>query len=259
VAARLDQAIDEVLARPDFAWRQPREFEAKPAGANTVNLTWFRRLELWAQRQLHALGSALKAPAQKLERAISSLLDWLFSGRASPVTPKTKGTDEVDWWSGAQIVLWSLVIGAGFWLLKWVIQRWRTQTRRDQEPVANAPGDAPDLTAELVSPAALPEDGWLRLAHELAAKGEFRLALRAVYLAQLAHLAQREWVRPGDAKSNRDYQMELERRTRARPDIRDAFAATVLAFDRVWYGHYPATPETLATAEQRFNELRAAP
>ena len=34
----------------------------------------------------------------------------------------------------------------------------------------------------------LPEDAWLKLAREMVEKGDLRLAVRAMYLAMLAHL-----------------------------------------------------------------------
>ena len=106
----------------------------------------------------------------------------------------------------------------------------------------------PDLGDERVVASQLPADDWLKLARELMGKGELRLALRALYLASLAHLAQREMISVARFKSNRDYERELRRRARALPDLLSAFAENVGIFDRAWYGLHDVTEE----AVQRF-------
>ena len=82
----------------------------------------------------------------------------------------------------------------------------------------------------------LPEDGWLKLARELFERGEFRLALRAYYLATLAHLAHRKLLTLAKFKSNRDYETELGRRGHAMPELYQTFRENVSVFDRIWYG-----------------------
>ena len=89
----------------------------------------------------------------------------------------------------------------------------------------------------------MPEDEWLKLARELAGRGDWRLALRALYLGTLGHLAARELVSLARFKSNRDYQLEVARRARGNPDLRRAFEENVARFDRVWYGLYAVSSE----------------
>ena len=105
---------------------------------------------------------------------------------------------------------------------------------------------SPDLTDENVAADQLPEDGWTTLGRELLARGEFRLALRAFYLASLAHLAERNLVSLARFKSNRDYERELQRRAHAFPDLQTVFGEIVSAFDRVWYGRHEVTVELVA-------------
>ena len=93
----------------------------------------------------------------------------------------------------------------------------------------------PDITDESVGADQLPEDGWTKMAHELLARGEFRLALRAFYLASLAHLAERNLISLARFKSNHDYERELTRRAHAFPALLELFEETVSAFDRVGY------------------------
>ena len=88
----------------------------------------------------------------------------------------------------------------------------------------------PDLNSEDVVASQLPEDEWLRLAREMMERGELRLAIRALYLATLAHLGLRELISIARHKSNRDYQRELLRRARAREDLQEAFGESVSIF-----------------------------
>ena len=94
-----------------------------------------------------------------------------------------------------------------------------------------------------------------------AAEGNPRLALRALYLANLAWLGRREWIAIHPGKTNREYEAELRRRARAVPGARDLFAANVRAFERAWYGCHEATPKRSTASgsdRRRMKELEAA-
>src|SRR5204863_6692298 len=101
------------------------------------------------------------------------------------------------------------------------------QARRSARPILaeQAVADAaPDLTDENVQAAQLPADGWLALAREQAARGEWRLALRALYLATLARLAAEGLISLAKFKTNLDYEREVRRRALSREEITAAFA-----------------------------------
>ena len=115
----------------------------------------------------------------------------------------------------------------------------------------------PDLTDENVAANELPEDGWLKLARELMEKGDLRLALRALYLASLAHLAQREFVNIAKFKSNREYELELRRRARTLPELQNAFGQNVTIFDRIWYGMHEVNQESLQNFQSNMERIRA--
>ena len=115
----------------------------------------------------------------------------------------------------------------------------------------------PDLADENVTANQLPEDDWLVLARDLMAKGDLRLALRALYLASLAHLARRELIRVAKFKSNRDYELELRRRARGLAGLQAAFAENVGIFDRVWYGLHEVTQETLGRFQMNLERIKS--
>ena len=97
----------------------------------------------------------------------------------------------------------------------------------------------------------------MRIARELVQKGDLRLALRAFYLATLAHLGQRELICLARHKSNHDYDSELQRRARGNSSLLDAFDQTLLAFERVWYGDHAVTRETLDGVAENMERIRA--
>jgi hypothetical protein len=103
----------------------------------------------------------------------------------------------------------------------------------------------PDLTDENVGADQLPEDGWTRLARELLERGEYRLALRAFYLATLAHLAEHQFITLARFKSNREYQQELQRRGHVLAELLPPFNENVSAFERVWYGTHPVNQDAV--------------
>jgi Domain of unknown function (DUF4129) len=248
-ARRLDDTIRNVLGGVEYSWRSPRELTPEEPEDPTEN-----RLLRWIRKQVKSLGTFIDRNLSSFFDAIGRLIQRIFSGFNPPNLPT--GNSTVDWKTGLNILLYAL-LGAGIIALGWLLySRWRN---RKPQPVAAEPTaltGTPDLQAEEISADQLPEDGWLDLAAEMAAKGEWRLALRALYLASLAHLAQREFVRLAPSKSNHDYHVELRRRARAHPAVQEAFAETATTFDRVWYGNHPADQSLFETARDRLLALR---
>ena len=121
------------------------------------------------------------------------------------------------------------------WVL-WV--GWRQQRRPGPRMLAVAQAVAlpPDLNDEKLEASRLPSEEWLALAREQMARGEWRLALRALYLATLAGLGAEGLVTLTRAKTNLDYERELGRRAAGRGELLAAFHRRRLAFESVWYG-----------------------
>ena len=96
----------------------------------------------------------------------------------------------------------------------------------------------------------------MQLAREHAARGELVLALRAAWLAGLAHLGQRELLRLARHKSNRDYDRELRRRARSQADLVAAFGENLNAVERAWYGRHAVTPDDFTTFTGNLERIR---
>jgi len=115
----------------------------------------------------------------------------------------------------------------------------------------------PDITREDLDATALPEEGWLNLAAELMQKGELRLALRAFYLATLAYLARRELITIAKYKSDREYELELRRRSHIQPHLAGVFAENRALFESAWYGLHEVTPGIMERFSRNQEKIRS--
>jgi hypothetical protein len=223
---RLDQSIEEIMNRREFAWRMPRETtrqtEPESTGFFASAVKWMR--------------DVFKAVFRTVGNWRDMFIDWLkklFSADDRKADTENK---ERNWLASLRFYLVFLMILLGVFL---AIFFWRTWKGR-QRPAAAVAGQAvnakPDLNDEGISADALSANRWLDLAKELMAEGALRSALRALYLATLAHLAERGLITIAPYKSNREYENELHRRAHDKKDLLTTFARLLNSFERAWYG-----------------------
>lgn len=136
--------------------------------------------------------------------------------------------------SGFSLALVALILSLLVWLT-FVLYR-KHLSRVSTEMVDEGQSALIDLESEDIVATQLHEDEWMRLAREQIGKGEERLAVRALFLATLAHLGDRGLLKIARFKSNRDYRSELAMRARKRSDLQNAFDENTTLFERVWYG-----------------------
>jgi len=96
----------------------------------------------------------------------------------------------------------------------------------------------------------------LKLADEWLAKGDCRLALRALYLAGLNNLGQRNLISIRRWKSGLDYRREVDRRTRTLPEFGPAFSRNVALFERGWYGRHAVDRQMVETFAAGLEHMR---
>ena len=186
---------------------------------------------------------------------LGRLLGKLF-GRAFRL-PSTS-TPGYGWIMSLNLLLYLLVAAVVLGFLYLGYRIWRNRRPREQ-PIASEPiQPLPNLADENVAADQLPEDGWTKLARELLARGELRLALRAFYLASLAHLAERNLLSIARFKSNQDYQRELLRRAHSFPDLRAAFGENVAVFERIWYGLHEVSLELVHQFAAKVERIKGA-
>lgn len=242
--AELNDAIEQVLSRREYTWRMPRE--KPPLSTKGV-----------VSRFLDGVIKTVKGWMKPVKRWIRKIADWIedwMRRRAKPDDDRKPFAAALM--KSLRITLYVLTGGVvcvlGFLLWK----RFR-QRDRNVAVYAEAVPAVPDLSAEDVVADQLPEDGWLKLAREMMERGELRLALRAFYLAGLAHLGTRELIAIAKHKSNHDYERELRRRARTRDDLLGAFDQNVAAFERAWYGMHDVSVETLGAFSDNLEKIRA--
>jgi len=229
----LDRSIEEVMNRREYTWRMPRE---KTSRDNKDKTGPFAGLIRWVTETLRNIG-------RMIMRWIEKLVVWL-----EKLLPRTEGDREpsdTGWMTSVRTFVLVLV---GLFLCVLAIVLWRTRRRRGKHQVRavdEAISSRPDLTDDRVGADELPVDRWLALARELIEKGEWQLALRALYLASLAHLADHELITIARHKSNRDYELELKRRAHDQLDLVAVFSKNVAIFERAWYGMHEVTHEEM--------------
>jgi hypothetical protein len=237
----LDRSIDDIIQQREYSWRLPRDSApAKPR----------------EEAEEHFIQSFFKSIEQGFKAAqrwMRDLFDWLDRQGGRRSGPSMDGLSLAGAMKGLLVLLIVALAGLIVWLL---FRLWRSQAPV-QEYAAEALPAVPDVSDENVGAEQLPEDGWIRLARELIDRGELRLALRAFYLAALAHLAERNLITLAKYKSNRDYERELLRRGHALADVPGLFSQSVLAFERVWYGRHGVSQDSLEEFERNVKRIKA--
>jgi hypothetical protein len=149
-----------------------------------------------------------------------------------------------------------ILIAAVVLIALWIAwrRRWFNRARPKLAAVYSLP--AIDLDAEELTANRLPEESWLDLAARSLDERNFRLALRAFYLANLAWLGRREFLTIHPGKTNREYETELRRKARSFAEARRLFSVNVAAFERAWYGLHEVTADDAVEFRRRTDAMK---
>lgn len=247
----LNQSLDHVMNQPEYAWRMARE--RKP-NEKEANFGFFTRMFETFQRW----GKTLKIWLEKFGKWFGKLQKWL-----NKIFPK-KSLDGITFGSPAssitviQLLLYMLlgVIACVAAIMLWRVWLKRRQLRTPVAAVSEADAAEPDLSDENVDASQLSTDSWLALAQEMIERGEFRLALRAFYLAGLAYLGEQHFVALAKYKSDREYEKELRRRAHAFPALLPIFTENMLTYQRSWYGLRDVERATLEQVMANYEQFK---
>ena len=213
---RLDRSIDETIHRREFTWRSPPSASEQPQGRW---ISWVEKVAGWIRRGWEWL--------------LDRIADWLRPPSERESGPSTASPRKlIEIWTSVVVALLIAAVFVYFF------------RRRNAAVVAvKAPASATaatNLADESLTADRLPESSWLKLAEESMARGEYRLALRALYLAALNHMSHRDFISIRRWKTGLDYRRELERRARTMPsvspELTPVFARVIAMFERGWYG-----------------------
>jgi hypothetical protein len=244
-AQQLNSAIESVIHYPEYSWRLPRE---KPPDTAVSHTAFYDFLD--------SIINTLKTGWNYVKKGLAKVWNFIkkILSRILPPLPKLEKPDS-HWTAFSRvwiiIPLSCIVIVLAF--LAW--RAWRI--RRPRTVTADVIAQPPlDITREDLDATALPEEGWLNLAGELMEKGELRLALRALYLATLAYLARQEFITIAKYKSDREYELELRRRSHSQPLLAGVFAENRALFESGWYGLHEVTPGIMECFSRNQEKIR---
>jgi hypothetical protein len=234
----LGQHVRQAMQSPEYDWRLPPPAAPAQEGAP------------WIVRTTEKVIEGLKSIYHAIGRAIDAFFDWLrklfdLGGEAKPGALPVSG---LHWWL---YVLIACVVAFAAWIA------WKRKWFQRKQPKLAAPAlqavrlDADDLTADR-----LPEEGWLDLAARSIAEGNFRFALRAYYLANLAWLGRLQYLTINAGKTNREYQNELRRKARAFTEAREHFGENIAVFERAWYGEHEVSSQDAVEFQQRIERMK---
>ena len=233
----LDRSIRQTLQSPEYDWRS--------APARTPGVPW---LVAATDRFADSLKEAMRTAGDALERFIEWLRDRL---RPAPNPNAAAPPGAALHWSIYLLIATMLALAA---LITWRLRR--AGSTRTRAPVVT--GAAISLQDEDLLPDRLPEERWIALAENCGRQGDFRSALRALYLANLAWLGHREMIAIHPGKTNREYEMEVRRKARAFPEACSLFASNIASFERAWYGMHDVTAGDTDLFRRHLQEMKAA-
>lgn len=241
----LDSSISRVLTERQYAWRQPH---VKPVEAAAGKESWLNAFLMSGWKILVRFWHwSLKLAKQ--------IAEWLWDH----LPKRSHSSEEGGGWSlsGINTLLYVILfVSVSALVLALFMYVWRAR-RRVREVDAEDVSTTPDIEDDGVTADRLPCDEWMNLAQSLIQQGDLRLALRALFLANLAWLSQRELIRIARFKSNHDYVRELASKEHVYPELPGKFSAGVRIFERVWYGRTPVDAELLNVFTANDESMRA--
>jgi hypothetical protein len=240
-ASDLDKEIGRVMEQRKYIWRFPRDTENDPAQNNGT------------------IARFVKDVGEMLRQWGLSARDWVKKILQKMQRPSSKGPNSgAGWMVSPHFLLYVLMVAVLATIAVLLYRLFGKRAAKQAPILTQAIKPEVDLLDENVSAEQLPEDSWTAMGRELLQRGELRLAVRAFYLASLAHLAARNLIHLARFKSNRDYARELERRAHSFPRLPGTFSDNVMLFDRVWYGMHEITPDAVNQFISKVEVIKAA-
>lgn len=189
------------------------------------------------------IGQRLEEIAESAREILFAVEDW-FKNTLRRMMERGRSERDFDAEEGlkffkelsstASLILVVLILGVLIWLAASLYRKFRRDDKSTD--VDQGVAGVIDLSSEDIVASQLHEEEWLKLAREQIERGEERLAVRALFLATLAHLGERGLLKIARFKSNRDYRGELGLRARSLGALKLAFDENTTLFERVWYG-----------------------
>lgn len=176
-------------------------------------------------------------------QAISDFFDWLF--RATPNVGPFAPPPQPTSFNGLSPLGWAMLIVGLLLVLGLVIyaiRGVRQSVVRDAKARAEAEAEAEQITATEA----------LDRAQTQARSGDYRTAVRYLYLSSLLWLDERRLLRYDHSLTNREYLAEA----RANPALHERLSPVIGTFERVWYGQRELAEQDFRAYEEQVQGLR---
>lgn len=234
---QLDQAIKQAVQSHEYDWRLPRDRTVSSKSAS------------WIVDATDRAMTGLQRAGRSFRKALGSVFKWLLRQLGGPAESEG-GTAPSTALHRSVYLLIGFLMAAALWIA------WQRRTRRPKAPPGPAPSVAIELDHEDLVPDRLPEDQWLQMAARFRGEGNFRFALRAYYLANLAWLGGTGFLTIHAGKTNREYELELRRKARGNPETRGLFGTNIAAFERAWYGLHGVVEQDVDEFRDRLEQMK---
>jgi len=163
-----------------------------------------------------------------LWKMFKKLLDWLFKRDPPKVRSPDVGVPSMGAANGVVIGALVLVVAVlAFILIRSIRGKPRSEAEGDEHGLAQSALEHDEMSA-----LAKPSETWAGLADELAARGEFREAIRHLYLALLSRLHRDGAINYDPTFSNWEYLFGFN----GSANVKSAFKELTRRFDFAWYG-----------------------
>lgn len=231
----LDQKIDEVLSDSRYGWRLPE----KPS------------------RSMPSPLEGVKDLFSRIWKASSNLFTKIFGWLFPKPQPNPSSRWDFPAVSSRTIQVLVFLLGGILLVIGGIFIFRVLKLRRPRVKKIGLPS-TPDLSDEAtVADQLLPQE-WVALADKKVETGDLRLALRALFLANLSLLGTRRLIAVERWKSNYDYERELRRKARTQTDLLQLFSKSRERFERCWYGDDAVTESDLAEYSANHERIKHA-
>jgi hypothetical protein len=212
----LGHAVRQTAQAPEYDWSRPT---ASRVAQEPAMIRIVRRISEACSGIIDATGDAIR-------RFVRWLLQRPSSHESS--APPPRGVLPL----GVYLLIGLTIVAGG--LVAWRLRYAREPAVAASPHAAAARAEGADLRD--LNPLAFPEQEWFELADRYLRDEQWRMAVRALYLASLAWLGRRQFISIHSGKTNRQYERELGRRVGEIPGAQQLFAANIRVFERAWYG-----------------------
>jgi hypothetical protein len=205
----------DILSRPEFAVTPPAP-EKEPGEKTDEPPGLWQRFMDWLSKWLEELFKKDREPV-----------------RTNPSLAPVSGASAAN---ALAVIVISVVLAV---LVAVLVRAFVKRDQADGAQLEVSTTESMALSQDPMSALSRPPEGWAHLADELAAKGEYREAVRSLYLALLSRLHREGAILYDSTLSNWDYLRNFKGRREWLPPFREL----TRRFDFAWYGNLPVGPD----------------